>query len=167
MSLVTGSSSLSPYASSASTAGGAASTKSTAPLSGTPAASSTSAADSSDKTSTPASSTTVTLSTQGLNMSHASVPMPPAVPASTGAANTAAAPADEPASPSIYDDVKNGIAGAVDDVGAAIGGTARWIGDGVVDVVSGVDALVHGVVDLPFAIGAEACNAVGAVLDAI
>jgi hypothetical protein len=164
MSLVTGSSSLSPYASSASTAGGTASTKSTAPLSGTPAASGT---DSSDKASAPADSTTVTLSTQGLNMSHASVPTPAAVPPAAGAASTTATPADAPASPSIYDDVKNGIAGAVDDVGAAIGGTARWIGDGVVDVVSGVDALVHGAVDLPFAIGAEACNAVGAVLDAI
>ncbi len=111
-------------------------------------------------TSTAPPSTTVTLSPQALSMSHATN-------ASSSSPDQAAAAPAAPASTSIYDDVKQGIVATVEGVGDAIGGTARFIGDGVASVVSGADALVHGALDLPFALGAEACNAAGAVLDAL
>ncbi len=126
------------------------------------AASTTTAAPSSD----PASSTTVTLSPQALSMSHAaslSSPSPAPAPAPSAAQGAAAASDGT----SIYDELKHGLAAAVGDVGDAITGTASWIGHGVESVVSGADTLVHGALDLPFAVVAEAANAAGAVLDAI
>ncbi len=106
-------------------------------------------------------SATVTLSPQALTLSHASAP------AANPAPSPAAAPAPAASPASIYEELKNGIGAAVDDVEGAISGAAHWVADGVESAVAGADRLAHGIVELPFALGAKAFDAVGSAIDAI
>jgi hypothetical protein len=108
-------------------------------------------------------SSTVTLSPQALSLSNASHPGSAAVP---GAPGPSLAPLPGPSS-SVYESLKNGISTAVSDVGEAVAGGAHLLAEGVETVSSAADTAIHGVVDLPFAVIGKACDAAGAVLDAI
>jgi hypothetical protein len=66
---------------------------------------------------------------------------------------------------SLYDSLKHGISTAVTDVGDAIAGGAEAVVDGVETAVSTVHTVAKGIVELPFAAVAKACDAVGAVID--
>jgi len=101
----------------------------------------------------------VTLSPQALAASHAA--------ASTAAAPGAPAPLPAPAhhDGSVYEALKNGIGTAVTDVGDAISDGAHAVVDGVETAVSTVHTVAKGIVELPFAAVAKACDAAGALID--
>jgi hypothetical protein len=107
----------------------------------------------------PAPSTTVTLSPQALAASHASPPSN----AATGAPTPPPAPVQHDSS--VYDSLKNGISTAVTDVGDVIAEGAHAVVDGVETAVSTVHNVAKGIVELPFAAVAKACDAAGALID--
>ncbi len=106
-----------------------------------------------------APSTTVTLSPQALSAAYAaSHPSSPATPA---------APALEPAAHdgSGYEALKNGISTAVTDVGDAIADGAHAVVDGVETTLSTAHKVAKGILELPFAVVAKGCDAVGSLID--
>jgi len=84
-------------------------------------------------------------------------------------ASTADAPAPLPAAPhhddSVYESLKHGISTAVTDVGDAIADGAHAVVDGVETAVSTVNTAAKGLLELPFAAVAKACDAAGALID--
>jgi hypothetical protein len=66
---------------------------------------------------------------------------------------------------SVYESLKSGISTAVTDVGDAIVGGAHAVVDGVETAVSTVHDVAKGIVELPFAAVAKACDAAGALID--
>jgi hypothetical protein len=111
------------------------------------------------------SSTTVTLSpaAQSMAASHAS----PAPSPSTSSTSAAAPATPEPHESSIYDSIKNGLEEAVSDVGDAIAGGAHAVVDGVETTLSTIHDVAKGTLELPFAVVAKACDAVGSLIEAV
>ena len=106
-----------------------------------------------------APSTTVTLSPQALSAAYAaSHPSPPATPAT---------PALEPVAhdDSGYEALKNGISTAVTDVGDAIADGAHAVVDGVETTLSTAHKVAKGILELPFAVVAKGCDAVGSLIE--
>jgi hypothetical protein len=93
-----------------------------------------------------------------MNREAGSTPGATAPPAAEGAGST---------DPSIYDEMKNGLSTAADDIGNAVDDGAHWLASGVEAAFSAADTLAHGIADLPFVAVAKVCDAAGAVLDAI
>ena len=111
-----------------------------------------------------AASATVTISPQAISaLAAASHPTPPPSATST----TSSAPPPAPHDGSVYDALKNGIAGAIADVGDAIEGGAHAVVEGVETTVSTANKMVQGVLELPFAAVAKVCDAAGAIIDAV
>jgi len=110
-------------------------------------------------------STTVTLSpaAQSMAASHAS----PAPSPSTSSTSAAAPATPEPHESSIYDSIKNGLEEAVSDVGDAIAGGAHAVVDGVETTLSTIHDVAKGTLELPFAVVAKACDAVGSLIEAV
>jgi len=111
-------------------------------------------------------STTVTLSAQAMSALAAANHPAASPPPSSSTPSSTPAPAPEPQDSSIYDSLKNGIAAAVGDVGDAIEGGAHAAVDGVETVLSTVNDVAKGILELPFAAVAKACDAAGDVIDA-
>jgi hypothetical protein len=110
----------------------------------------------------PAPSATVTLSPQAMNAlatAHAS----PQGNAAGGPPVAVAATAVHDGS--VYDSLKRGISTAVTDVGDAIADGAHAVVDGVETALSTANDVAKGVLELPFAAVAKACDAAGALLD--
>ena len=107
-----------------------------------------------------APSTTVTLSPQAMSAMAAS-----AHPSSSSAASGSTAPAPVTHDGSLYDSIKNGISHAIDDVEGAISGGAHAVVDGVETTLSTANKVATGIVELPFAAVAKACDAAGALID--
>jgi len=108
----------------------------------------------------PAPSATVTLSPQALAASHAS----------SSPGNSAMGAPSQPPAPiqhdsSVYESLKNGISTAVTDVGDVIAEGAHAVANGVETAVSTVHDVAKGIVELPFAAVAKACDAAGALID--
>jgi hypothetical protein len=110
-------------------------------------------------------STTVTLSpaAQSMAASHAS----PAPSPSTTSTSAAAPAAPAPHESSIYDSIKNGLEEAVSDVGDAIAGGAHAVVEGVETTLSTIHDVAKGTLELPFAVVAKACDAVGSLIEAV
>jgi hypothetical protein len=137
-----------------------------------PPASPSSGTGSAAKSATAAGAAAATASTDASK--PAPIPTPPIAPPPSATVTLSpqaqalmTSPAAAPAETSTYDALKNRLTHGVEDVADAIVDGAKWVGHGIADVASGVDTLVHGVAELPFAIGAKLCDAAGAVLDAI
>ena len=109
-------------------------------------------------------STTVTLSPQASAMAASHSPSQSS-PSTSTAPSTSAPAAPVPHDSSLYDSLKSGIANAVGDVEDVITGGAHAIVDGVETALSTANKVATGIVELPFAAVAKACDAVGAVID--
>ncbi len=107
-----------------------------------------------------APSTTVTLSPQAMSALASSGH--PASPSSTA---PAAAPAPAAHDGSVYDSLKTGISSAVTGVENAISGGAHAVVDGVETTLSTANKVATGLLELPFAAVAKACDAVGGLID--
>jgi hypothetical protein len=66
---------------------------------------------------------------------------------------------------SVYESLKHGISTAVTDTGDVIAAGAHAVVDGVETAVSTVHKVAKGIVELPFAAVAKACDAAGALID--
>ena len=114
---------------------------------------------------TPAASTpsaTVTLSPQAMSAAWA------ASHPTASTAGTAATPAAAPAphdDGSVYESLKNGISAAVTDVGDAIASGAHAVVDGVETTLSTANKVATGILELPFAVVAKGCDAMGGLID--
>jgi hypothetical protein len=104
-------------------------------------------------------SATVTLSPQALSAmaaeNHVSSPSP-TTPTPTAVHDA-----------SLYESLKTGIASAATDVGDAIENGAHAVVDGVESTLSTAHKVAKGMLELPFAAVAKACDAAGAIIDAV
>ena len=106
-----------------------------------------------------APSTTVTLSPQAMSAAYAA-----SHPSSPTASPT---PALEPGAHdgSVYESLKNGISTAVTDVGDVIAEGAHAVVDGVETTLSTANKVAKGILELPFAVVAKGCDAVGSLIE--
>jgi len=109
-------------------------------------------------------SATVTLSPQALS-AMAAANHPSSTPSTTSPGAAPAAPTPAAHDGSVYESLKSGIATAVADVGDAIAGGAHAVVDGVETTLSTANKVAKGLLELPFAAVAKACDAAGAVID--
>jgi hypothetical protein len=108
-------------------------------------------------------SATVTLSAQAQSALTAAAHAAPAPAPSAAPVATPPAAHDS----SVYDMLKNGIAGAVTDVEDAISAAGHAVVDGVETTLSTANKVAQGIVELPFAAVAKVCDAAGAIIDAV
>lgn len=66
---------------------------------------------------------------------------------------------------SVYESLKDGISTAVADVGGAISTGAHAVVEGVETTLSTANKVATGILELPFAAVAKACDAAGALID--
>jgi hypothetical protein len=150
MSPVTGSSAAPPYSPPAASGNTAARSLAAPKSSFVPAPAPPAAA----APSAPAGST-VTLSDQARSAFASIDSMPAAAPA----------PAASAAGASVYESMKAGIVGAVDDIEDVASEGLHAVTSGVETVVSSANTLVRGVLDSPFVVVSKICDAAGAVID--
>ncbi|MFL6696726.1 MAG: hypothetical protein ACJ8GJ_06130, partial [Vitreoscilla sp.] len=110
-------------------------------------------------------STTVTLSPQAMNALAASEHAPPSPSPATSSPMAPAAPPPAAHDGSVYESLKDGISTAVADVGGAISTGAHAVVEGVETTLSTANKVATGILELPFAAVAKACDAAGALID--
>jgi hypothetical protein len=99
-------------------------------------------------------SATVTLSPQALSALAAGDPTASAHPIAPG-----------PHAASAYESLKSGISTAAHDVGDAVADGAHAVVEGVEATLSTANKVAKGALELPFALVAQGCDAVGGLID--
>ncbi len=110
-----------------------------------------------------APSTTVTLSPQA--MSALASAGHPSSSSATGEALPVAVPAPAAHAASMYESLKSGISTGVADIGDAIADGAHAVAEGVETTLSTANKVATGILELPFAVVAKGCDAMGGLID--